>query len=342
MKKRARRTTNRNLGGRPTLEPYALNGRRDSLLELLASLWHRIGWRLRRPQNVKDIQRAFRRLRCDSRSHLVVPFFRTGAQKASLVQTRETRKLLKDSLDRYWKAKKEYDAALERGTQAGTALIGAAAEASEPFFDEVFSRLSYLRVATELFVSAAAERESLETALLDQEAYAGQADLLKFIRKPRCALNPNNLAGAIAGFPTMGCRRSFLRCSLSPSPLWPHLHYDVFRTIERSWERSGKNRQSMLKVCQEEICRLPKTIRMTPSERSALGTTKKVRGNFSREYLCERWRDLRLAIESSPIDRLPRSAVPYLICSQFHMNLSKPKSAADLVLAEREKIGTER
>jgi hypothetical protein len=340
MKTRTTRIKERNLGGRPTLPPYELYGRRDSLLELLASSWSRIGWRLMRARNIKDIQRAFRHLRRETRSHLVAPFFRTSTQKATLAQARATGRLLERSLSHYWKAKKRSDDALEKGIRAGTALMGATAKTREFLLDEVFSRSRDLRIATQLFTSADTDRESLLMTLLDQEAYAGQADLLKFIQNPRCAHNPSNLAGAIAGFPTMGCRRSFLRCSLSPSPLWPHLQYEVFRTMQRCWERSEKNKKSMLKVCQEEICRLPKTTPTMSGPRSTLGITRKGRGNFLRKYLCERWRDLSLAIEGSSIDRLPRSAVPYLICSQFHINLSKPKSAADLILEEREKLET--
>ncbi len=188
--------------------------------------------------------------------------------------------------------------------------------------DELNKRQEKFRLVKATLDKAVSEREALEKKLADQEAYYARAQLLEFIRSGRYAHTPRNLANAIAGLPYMGSRQSYERCSRLECRLTPDLNYRVFEVFTRIWHRrDSRDSKAVLELFRRGIASLPNR-----------------EGNV-RDHLKVHWRYLKQAVEEflkTKAKPHPR-AVPYVITANFVRNLSKPRSALDHLLAEKER-----
>lgn len=174
--------------------------------------------------------------------------------------------------------------------------------------------------------------EELEKKLLDQEAYFCRAQLLRFIRAKRYAHNPRNLANALAGLPDMSCRRSAARCAKLRYTWQPNLIYRVLQFIEQTWRlRTSPSLSSPVELFRAAITKLPKTVLIPEVGR---------RENHFRRYLEENWAYLEPAIEEGTSAHVHPRRVPYIIIVKFQENLSKPKTYADILFAQQQKLST--
>ena len=187
--------------------------------------------------------------------------------------------------------------------------------------------------ATEQEASKAKKKsEELEKKLLAQQAYFCRTELLGFIRAKRYAHNPRNLANALAGLPNMSCRRSAARCAKLRYTWEPNLIARVFKFAERIWRlRNSAGFSSPVELFRAAIAKLPKTF-LIPN----LGR----RENYLRGYLEENWAYLEPAIEEGTSASVHPRRVPYVITAKFQENLSKPKTYADILFAQQQKLST--
>lgn len=191
--------------------------------------------------------------------------------------------------------------------------------------------------ATEQELSEAkAKEEELEKKLLDQQAYYCRAELLQFIRKKRYALNPRNLANALAGLPEMTCRRSAERCSKLQFRGVQSLIYRVFEFLEQTWRHKtavSLTPAAAVELFRRGIAKLPKT-KLVEDEQ---GRKRRVENDL-RRYLEENWAYLKRAImDGVQSSKHPRQ-VPYLITAKFWEYLSQPKTQADILFAQQERL----
>lgn len=180
--------------------------------------------------------------------------------------------------------------------------------------------------------------ERLRIRLLDQQAYFCRVELLKFIRpnetrRKRYAHTPRNLANALAGLPDMTCGQSAKRCAKYPYKIAPGMAAQLFELLDRTWRRAdSRNRKSPLQLFQQAMAKLPKT-RIVGVD----GKRKKVENDF-RRHLEENWAYLKPAIEDGVRTSTHPSDVPYRIAAKFHERLSKPRTQADILLAQQERL----
>jgi len=87
-----------------------------------------------------------------------------------------------------------------------------------------------------------------------------------------------------------------------------------------------------------EIELLPRTVKVEKEVIKRYDLKFKTRDNYLRTFLTENWRFLRLAIERVGNRRVHSKALPYLIATRFFINIGKPRTADDTVLAEMEII----
>jgi hypothetical protein len=208
-------------------------------------------------------------------------------------------------------------------------------------------RRAEAHAAKEKFTEAQREYQALEKRVRDQEAHYYRKELLNFIRLERnrrtgrltrrYAYNPRNLANALAGLPRMNCRRSATRLAKHPYSWEPSTIYKVFEFLERlQRERVLSNPDAAIEIVPVRINELPKTEPIPEVYRDR--TDKKRRENFLRRYLQENWAFLKPAIEYGMRSGKHPGQVPYLITAKFQGNLAKPRSQADILFAEQERL----
>ncbi len=164
------------------------------------------------------------------------------------------------------------------------------------------------------------ERETLDIKVRDQQAYVSLSELLDYLHSGRYAVNPRNLANALAGVPQMRWRQSFARCGGMPFNQ-PRLDYAVFETISDVWcRRTEEFGEAPVEFFRAGILRLSKKL------------------GYTRQFLCERWHDLKLAIVECWKSKQAPASIPFVLTSIFMRNTTRQKDAAEQILAERDKL----
>jgi len=119
----------------------------------------------------------------------------------------------------------------------------------------------------------------------------------------------------------MQWRQSYTLCSGMPYELDAHPHYRAWETLRKIWRRRPT-----------EFAKAPVEF----FESSVVSLPKKT--GYMRQFLCENWRDLRLAIEQSWNAKDPPEYVPFVLTTTFLNLQSRQKNAVERVLAEQEKL----
>jgi hypothetical protein len=187
-------------------------------------------------------------------------------------------------------------------------------------------------------LDARAASAKLRERLLDQQAYFCRAELQEFIRpkkrtRKKYAHTARNLANALAGLPVMTCGQSAKRCGKFPYNIAPGWAGQLFDLLDRTWRyANSKRRESPLSLFKEAIAKIPKTqiIRVD-------GKGRKIENDF-RRYLEKNWANLKSAIEDGVRTSTHPNEVPYRIAAKFQENWSKPKTHADILLAQQERL----
>lgn len=316
--------------GRPTIPDSFLLGARNAWAWLLEQSWPEIGWPLhsirnRQKSTIEDVRKALMPLKEKPDGGLAAAFYRDSSEPANATEIRKNRVKLsrlagsRDAEISETQAKR--DAQERLCLEAEAALKETSPEARERIQSEADRRKARLAELELSLRKAEGDRDSLDKKLRDQEAYFYPAELLDFLHSRRYAVEPRNLANALAGLLYMQWRQSYSRCSQIPYDSEPHRWYRVFVTIEEIWKhRSAEFVQAPVEFFRAELLRLPKKF------------------GYVRQFLWENWRDLRLAIEECWKANPCASSVPFAITSLFVRNVTQQKRPTDRILAEREKI----
>ncbi len=163
------------------------------------------------------------------------------------------------------------------------------------------------------------ERDTLDIRVRDQKAYVSRSELLDYLHSGRYAVDPRNFANALAGVPQMRWRQSFTRCSAMPFNQ-SRLDYAVFEALSEVWSRRSEEfEEAPVEFFRTGLLRLSKKL------------------GYTRQFLCERWHDLKLAIVECWKSKQPPASIPFVLTSIFMRNATRQKNAAEQILAERDR-----
>lgn len=286
---------------RPTPDRNTLAGIRDDLVHLLSFSWADIGWHLRQADSRAELRHAFEPLRRKNNNPLIERFLRTTAMATTGKELRLTRKALGKAIKRRHEAQ---------------------ANCADPVKPPK-PRPRQLEVSKELR-SAEKLEQTLEKQLAEQEVGFAQDQLIRILGEGRCACNPLRLANAMAGLLLLTARVSYDRCSKIKCTVWPNLDFQVFEKIESIWNsRHRYHHLSIVELYQQEIKKLPRTMRGTNSE------------NYLRTRLAEHFGCLKVAIEKSLESGVDSEQIPFLIASYFNKHRETPAVVRAPLLKER-------
>jgi hypothetical protein len=325
--------------GRPGINTEQLLQDRDCVLQLLSSNWERIGWRLERARSLAALRKALRPLTRDqSLRHLIAYFLRTSTEKATAARIRKTLEELGDELENSSVIQQRCNLLGQKYDEAEAACHLASERTKLALLLELKRRGREFETCERELYASQCKLSDLETKLADQRAYFVQTELLRF-KARGYAHGPKVFANAIAGLPTVGCRRSFQLCSRSDSPLWPSLHFEVFRMIQHTWK--NRVQETGLTISEQFRNAILQLVPRVPVKREIVRQYKlksKTQDNYLRTFLRENWRFLKLALKQVLVHKCHPKVVPYLITGRFFMNFAKPRTKEDTVLAEIETL----
>jgi hypothetical protein len=196
--------------------------------------------------------------------------------------------------------------------------------------EEEQSRRTKLDHAESVRNEAIKESDEILSKLLNQEAFFYRKELLDFITSGRYAIEPRQIAKALAGLPYMTCRHSAERCEPLSSSIPVSSNYEVFSFIRSCWERRGNRgpAQPLVDWFRQEVIRLPKWFRREEQKCE----------NPLRVRLAKDWYFLKRAVED--VLSFKQGQVPkhYFIAQRFLKESLNPANPADRILAAREII----
>jgi len=313
-------------GGRPTIPDNCLLGSRNHWRTFFSNCWPDIGWSLsvlrrRRSSTIKDVQKVFESVQAKPYCDLARVFL-SGSTRTVTPQKLRLQRIASNKLHYALQDMQRERPELQRALAEAENALKLASDAERAAIQkEVARRRELLKRNEEEY--AAKEREC---AALDEEVRAGTAylycaELLDFLRSGRRALAPANLANALAGLPDLRWRQSDARCSKVREDTRVQHPDAVFQLIDRLTRRmGGRLGKASVGFFRAGLLKLPKKDR------------------YPREFLCEQWRDLRLAIEEISEKKLERGFIPYALTSAFLKNVARPKTSVDNVLDAQEKL----
>lgn len=312
--------------GRPTIPDNFLLGARDQWAAFLEECWPEIGRQLLSIRNQKNgtleyIRTIFQPLsEKQHNSGLAAPFYRESAITASPTLVRKNREQCGKWDAEILQIQTEHEKYQRLCGEAEMALRIADPVDKDAIRDVAAQREQHLRELSNHLRQLKDQRDSLDLAVRNQEAYVFRAELLQFLHSGWAEINPQIVANAVAGLPMMGWRQSLNRCSGMPlNP--PRLEYSVFEVIAEIWSHRSKE----FEVAPVEFFRT-----------GLLKLSKK--WSYPRQFLCDKWRDLRSAIDECWKSTKPPDFIPFELTSIFMRYAKQQKNAAEQILAERDKL----
>ena len=312
--------------GPHTIADNFLLGRRNWWLGFFEEHWPEIGWPLLRIRNrktatVQAVQESFKPLEGKSNCEMAAPFWNESVLPTSGPELRKNRvKLCKlqnavqdmqSKREDQNRACAEAEAATKQSKVKERPVVLAEFERRRDVLDRIEKELK----------STQKERDALEKAVRDQEAFWYCSQLLDFLQSRRRAVDPLNLANALAGLPEMRWRQSLTRCAKMPNDSLPRFPYAVFQVIAKIWsQRKLPFREGPVEFLRSRLLALPKEYQ------------------YTREQLWDAWRDLRLAIESCAKLRFSDPQYPFSLTRVFLGNLQRQKSQVDRILDAQERL----
>lgn len=326
--------------GRRTIDDDWLSANRDSIINLLCSWWPEIGWQLTTARTREAVIEALQPVKDHPNRQLIDRLLRPTKASASAPEIRRKREVHREAVRSMNNAREECDKCMTACRQIELAMMQAIPSQIDVISREFSARRVGCQQAQDQLRAAITVEKRLKEELLDKEAAFAQDELLTFIGdKRKYALNPLNLANAMAGLPFdtavpfIGVWQSHARCSQLACPMWPSYHYQEFETVESIWERAEHSSISRLEFFQQQIKVLPKMVLQT---HPTLGTLKIE--NYVRKHLADNWWYLQRAIEESVRSADDPRPMPFRICAIFHKLLANSGGAAESVLAEAARI----
>jgi hypothetical protein len=323
-------TENGNDLGRRTISDDILAAGRDAWRSLFEEYWPNIGWSLlnirkTRASTIEDVRSAFAALTGKPHSAVAAIFWSGSPLASSGPNLRSNRKRLSDIRHDIQVMDLKHREMQGLCTEAETALRGARTEDRETIQTESNRRSKEELDFVEDLARLENEYHDLDRTVLNEEAYWYSSELLDFLQDPRCALEPINLATALAGLPIMEWRQSRTRCLALPGDWVVRLPYLVVCAISLICKRwDGEFQPAPTEFYRTQLAKL------SWNHREA------------RECLSKNWRDLRLAIEECRTPDYPTSFIPYAISAVFMRRIYGDKTSSDRVLDSRERLSNHR
>lgn len=312
--------------GRPTIPENFLLGARNQWASLLEESWPEIGWPLlrireRSASTIDDVRKAFQPVKeKPHNSGLANAFYRETVETATPAEVFRNRVRLGELQEEILQVQAKLSEMERSASDIDAALKIAGPEHANTVENEFTRRQQALAQLQSDINRLTTEEKSLDKKSLDQEAYVYASELLDFLHSGRYSVNPNSVANALAGLPRMRWRQSHLRCSRMPLQQ-PKLHYRVLEVILKLWKRRrGESKESLIEFFGAQLPKLPKKL------------------GYTRDFLLESRRDLRLAIEESLNSKYEDGEAPYVLTSIFKRNTRSQKNSLERILAEQEKL----
>ncbi len=312
--------------GRPTIPDNHLLGTRNEWASLLEESWPEIGWPLlqireRPTSTIDDVRKAFQPVKeKPHNSGLASAFYRETVETATPAEVHRNTVRVGDLQAKVHHTEAALNDIQRSIRDVEEALKIAPVEDRNAVQEEITQRHQALLQLQGEINALTIERNALDKKSLAQEAYVYTSELLDFLHSGRRAVNPKNLANALAGLPMMGWRQSHLRCSRMPLDQ-SRLHYRVLEVILKIWKRCrGESKKTLIEFFKAHLPKLPRKL------------------GYTRDFLLESWRDLRLAIEECMSREHEDGEVPYVLTSIFMRNTRNQKNPLERMQAEQEKL----
>src|SRR4029077_10179182 len=229
-------------------------GARSAWLDLLERYWAQVGWEILRAKNFQQLRSAFQPIQ--ESSGRVEFFVRSSISKATTQTARATYRQL-GRLNAQNRLGYEHERVLrEQLDRAKSALQQAKDESQAAHIEGIRQKREHaLQAFAVTRERSELEERELHKQMMNQWAYIAQNELLSFVHSQRYAINPLNLANAMAGLPNMGWRQSTKRCQKLEEPAGPGFGYSTFKLIERVKNKSSK--RNFLAVLKAELRKQP-------------------------------------------------------------------------------------
>lgn len=312
--------------GRRTIPDNFLLGARNAWVALLEEFWSEIGWPLvcirnHRTGSVEEIRQIFEPVKDGQHNPgLAAPFYRQGCKIGGPDDVRKNRGQLGKLEAEIIAGQAQYERDQMSCLEVDRALKVASTGDQESIREEGRKRQIRLVASEDRLKALKSQHDSLDSTVRDQESYVFRSQLLDFLHSGRLALNPRNLANALAGLPLMGWRQSLTRCSGMPFDP-QRLEYSVLELISEVWRRRRKEfDNSPLEFFRAGVLKLPRN------------------SGYPLQFLWDHWRDLRRAIDKCWESTRSPDSIPFALTSIFMGFASQPKDPAERILAEQEKI----
>jgi len=312
--------------GPRTLPDNHLLGNRNAWTELLEQSWLKIGWSLlrirdKRTSTIEDVGKAMEPVkRMPHNSGLAAPFYRETLESAKPSAVLKIQKQVGDLDAEIIKARVRREESFRSCLNADAAMRTPGPDDKDIIKEEALNRLQLMLQLADDFDKLEMKREALRKKWLDQETYIFQSELLYFLVSRRYAVNPRNMADALAGLPRMKWRQSFARCSHMQFNT-PYYEYQVLEVISEISARLSEEIKEPLEFFRADLLKRSRT------------------PDYTRQFLRDRWRDLRLAIEECWNLRADdHSKFPFILSSIFIQNTTRQKDAKEQLLSDREKL----
>jgi len=300
---------------------------RNAWAALLEESWPEIGWpllqiRKHRTGTIEHVRKAFQPIKSKPHnSGLAAAFYRETFEVATPTEVRGNRIRqaslqgqlihLGAKVDELQRSLWEIDIAVKNAGPEHTSAIETEIAKRRQDLVQLQTDLNHLT----------SEEKNLGAKCSDQEAYVYVSQLLDFLRSvDRYGVKPRSMANALAGLPTMRWRQSYSRCARMPREE-PRLPYQVLNVILKLCKRQrGDSEESLTDFFRAQLPRLPKRL------------------GYTREFLLENMRDLRLAVEECLTVQHNPGELPYALTSIFMRNAGKQKDPVERILAQQERL----
>ncbi len=313
--------------GPRTIRDNFLLGNRNAWTELLEQSWLKIGWSLlrirdKRTSDIEDVRKAMEPVKgMPHNSGLAASFYRETLESSRPSAVLKTQNEVGDLDAEIIKARAKREESFRSCLNADAAMRAVGPDDKDVIQEEALKRLQLMLQLADDFNKLEMKREALHKKWMDQKAYVIQSELLDFLLSRRYAVNPRNLADALAGLPGMKWRQSFARCA--------HME---FNTPSREYQ--------VLEVISEISTHLPEEIKEPPLDFFQAALLKRSRTpNYTRQFLRDHWRDLRHAIEEcSNLRADDPGKFPFILSSVFMRNATRQKDTREQLLSDTEKL----
>jgi hypothetical protein len=311
--------------GRPQgISDECLLSTRNFLAWLFGNTWGEVGWNLRRIKTAEDVRSAlggweqyrdgqpviYSLLRPSGRSTKAAKLSdmtrRRNQLSEMLAEARQDQRRRQDSLD----------------TASRILTANLPPDQQDLVTEQRLVRAMALEDAKAKYLSLQEESNDLVEDIKDCHAYFARAELLDFCKHGRYALNPVNLANALAGLPYIGYRHSINRCRQwnCDEPGGP---YQVFKVLCKVI--ASRRRGIDLIRHAKQWLRVALVRRKGHSDSNAINE------------LCRNWYYLQRSITPVVSAKPHPRALPYRLTSEYFKRLGN-RSSVDLLFEEDEQI----